>query len=51
MRWNELPEECQACIHLKAFSVYMSGNVDYACNRRFICGKENAWIQREEATE
>lgn len=48
MKWNELPEECKTCIHLKAFNVYMGGNGDYICNKILSCGEENDWIQRKE---
>ena len=31
MKLKDLPEECQHCANLKAWSLYMDGNHDYTC--------------------
>lgn len=30
-KWQELPEQCKKCEHMRVFSLHMDGNHNYCC--------------------
>ena len=40
--WDELPEQCKRCEHMRAQNLYMSGNHYYLCKRPVVLTDKEA---------